>query len=103
MSTKCFNNRSFNPLVMLWVITRFITSILPEKSRRPIMLDYNTKARVYTLPKCNICQKEAKYDAASFTGQWGYFCKYHFFTHTPGKLGLGVGQELILAQDPNKK
>jgi len=58
-----------------------------------------TFVRVPELPKCDICGEPAHYDAASLDGRWGYFCQQHFNSHTRGKLGLGVGQKLILDAD----
>ena len=55
----------------------------------------HTTTVVESLPKCDVCDARAEYDARSVHGPWGFFCAKHFLTHTPGKLGLGVGQKLI--------
>src|SRR5579864_2072902 len=45
--------------------------------------------------KCEVCSEDAKYRAVSVYGRWGCFCGYHWRTHTPAKLGLGMGQKFI--------
>jgi hypothetical protein len=63
----------------------------------------HTKVKVLRLPKCAICGQDAKYDAASFDGRWGFFCQAHWEEYTPMKLGLGLGQELVQAQPEDVK
>lgn len=54
------------------------------------------KAHVARLPKCDFCDSPAKYDAVTLMGPWANMCPAHFKMHSLGRLGLGVGQELIL-------
>jgi len=44
---------------------------------------------------CDICGKEAKYDAKTKAGPWGYLCEGCFKVHGVG-LGLGKGQRLVV-------
>jgi len=46
------------------------------------------------LPNCDICGKEAHYDAKTRMGPWAYVCEEHFFTERC-QLGLGLGQRLL--------
>lgn len=62
----------------------------------------HTTVEVKEYPKCDICGKPAYYDAKSRQGPWGYFCTDHFISHTWGKVGLGLGQRLILRQGEAK-
>jgi hypothetical protein len=56
----------------------------------------HTEVKVKEYPPCDICGAPACYDAKSKLGPWGYFCSLHFHTDTWGKLGLGLGQRLIV-------
>jgi len=60
----------------------------------------HTKVTVERLPKCDFCGKVARYDAKIKGGEarygWAYMCEGCFAIHGI-KLGLGYGQELILA------
>ncbi len=56
------------------------------------------KVEVAELPKCSFCSKPALYDCRlEFFGTWGNVCSFHFEVHNC-KLGLGLGQELILVK-----
>jgi len=63
--------------------------------------------RVKELPKCNFCEQEgnhgvpARYDAVPRGGttSWAYMCNDHFDMYTPGNLGTGVGQYLLLPEE----
>lgn len=68
---------------------------------RPVMYDKGRKTTVWTLPDCNYpgCGEKARYDAASWDGRWGFWCERHWRTMTPQRLGLGLGQELVLKKD----
>ena len=58
----------------------------------------STKVKVAVLPKCDICQNEiAKYDAMTTRGPWAYQCESCFADYGVG-LGLGKGQELVVAK-----
>ena len=58
----------------------------------------STTTQVTALPPCDICTGQtARYDAMTYTGQWGYMCHECFKEHGVG-LGLGKGQELILCK-----
>lgn len=46
------------------------------------------------LPKCDICDREAQYDAKTKQGLWGYLCTVCFKEHGVG-LGTGKGQTLV--------
>lgn len=56
----------------------------------------HTKVTVERLPKCDFCEKIARYDGRTKNGQWAYMCEGCFAICGVG-LGLGKGQELILA------
>jgi len=57
----------------------------------------HTKVTVERLPKCDFCGKIARYDGRTkHGGHWAYMCESCFAIHGVG-LGLGKGQELILA------
>jgi hypothetical protein len=62
----------------------------------------HTEVKVKELPKCDVCGQPASYDAKSKYGPWGYFCPHHFQSETWGKLGLGLGQRLIVEGDASK-
>lgn len=50
-----------------------------------------------TVPsKCDACSApivDVFFDARSHDGRWGNFCRSCFKTLTPGKLGVGFGQQ----------
>jgi len=55
------------------------------------------KVTVERLPKCDFCGRIARYDGRTkHGGHWAYMCEACFAIHGVG-LGLGKGQELILA------
>jgi hypothetical protein len=56
----------------------------------------HTEVKVAEFPICDICGKEAHYDAKSFDGRWGNFCDADWAVYTNKKLGLGLGQKLVL-------
>jgi hypothetical protein len=45
---------------------------------------------------------EASYDARTHTGQWANVCDECFETHTPGVLGTGRAQKLVVGEKPKK-
>lgn len=56
---------------------------------------------VSALPKCDFCDKRARYDLMTIFGNWAYFCEEcrannpcHFQV-----LGTGFGQYLALADE----
>jgi hypothetical protein len=49
---------------------------------------------------CDICQKEARFDAKTKCGVWAFMCKSCFLKHGIG-LGLGIGQMLIKREESN--
>jgi len=51
---------------------------------------------VEKLPQCNLCESEARYDAALTLGAWAYVCTEHWHQYTDGKLGTGLGQKLLV-------
>jgi len=58
-----------------------------------------TVAEMTTLPKCDFCDDVAAYDAkVKNHSAWAYFCKEHFVIYTHQKLGLGLGQKLVLIE-----
>ena len=57
-------------------------------------MEAHTKVEVDTIPKCDFCKAEARYDGKINLGAWGYMCLLCFGEHGIG-LGLGRGQELI--------
>jgi hypothetical protein len=54
-------------------------------------------AEVAEFPQCDFCDKNARYDAAMGSGPWAFMCHDHWKIHGSGKLGLGFGQQLVLA------
>lgn len=60
----------------------------------------HTKVTVERLPKCDFCGRIARYDGKVKGGEdrygWAYMCEGCFAIRGIG-LGLGKGQELILA------
>ena len=58
----------------------------------------HTSIEVTQLPKCDLCDERAKYDAYIPTyATWGYVCHAHF-QQFECKLGTGRGQRLILKE-----
>lgn len=58
---------------------------------------------------CDICWYvegtagiEASYDARTNDGQWANVCEGHFQTHTPGVLGTGKAQRLVIGEAPER-
>ena len=52
------------------------------------------KVKVPELPKCDLCEDKAKYDARiPCCGSWAYLCELHF-KQLGCHLGLGKGQLL---------
>lgn len=51
-------------------------------------------AKVSSLPKCDMCTHDARFDAAMVVGPWGYFCPSHWMLLTTRRLGTGLGQLL---------
>jgi hypothetical protein len=57
---------------------------------------------------CDFCEHvehrkvpmKAEYDAKTLNGFWANLCKRHFKTETRGKLGTGLGQQLVYADEP---
>lgn len=52
--------------------------------------------------RCDICSTlldREFFDARSYQGRWGNFCRSCFHVHTPGKLGVGMGQRYVLVKD----
>lgn len=70
------------------------------------MKNTDTVAHVDKLPYCDLHKAKgqfvvARYDAKTLPmslgrGSWGYLCEEHFQSSTSGKLGMGVGQELVV-------
>ncbi len=59
----------------------------------------SVEAKVSVLPKCDLCQNTASYDARTKMGPWGYLCEDCFEKVGPSKLGTGYGQRLILVEE----
>lgn len=58
------------------------------------------EAVVQKLPKCDFCEKNARYDAKTFQGPWANMCHYHWIENAQYKtLGEGKGQNLILPDE----
>lgn len=58
-------------------------------------------AEVDSFPNCDICHKhEAKYDGAylAIGNPWAFMCESCWATYGVGRLGIGIGQRLVLAQ-----
>ena len=49
--------------------------------------------RKRVLPKCQLCDEAAKYDAKTKMGPWGFLCEECFKKHGVG-LGVGKGSKL---------
>lgn len=62
----------------------------------------HTKVEVFTLPSCSFCGGVAKYDGKTKLGPWANMCQSCFKEHGIG-LGLGKGQELIVAKEKEEK
>ena len=56
-----------------------------------------TEVELETLPKCNFCEEDARYDAKTTKGPWAYMCERHWSFYGSQKLGTGKGQRLVLA------
>ena len=63
----------------------------------------HTRVEVTKLPQCDFCKQdptvlyqEAQYDGRTRMGPWAFMCREHF-TQYGIKLGLGFGQELLVA------
>jgi hypothetical protein len=62
-----------------------------------------TQTVVSVIPPCDICKHQYKRDTPAYAdasmiragGSWAYLCKVHF-AMMGCRLGLGVGQELVL-------
>ena len=50
---------------------------------------------VDSLPKCDFCESEARYDGKTKLGPWGNMCEECFPVYGVG-LGTGKGQRLVL-------
>jgi glutaredoxin len=59
----------------------------------------STTTTVYHLPACDFCNKTARYDGKTIHGPWANMCPDCFSVHGLG-LGTGLGQQLILAKQP---
>ena len=53
------------------------------------------------LPKCNFCDKVARFDIRTVFGPWAYACYDRFVNYGVG-LGLGYGQILVLPEEVEK-
>lgn len=56
---------------------------------------------------CDVCTYElgkpdvqAHYDARTHDGRWANVCEDHFASHTPGLLGTGRAQRLVVGAPP---
>lgn len=60
-----------------------------------------TIANVISLPQCDFCTvNKAQFDVVTKYGPWAYVCDTCFYIHTDvelDKLGIGVGQRLVVA------
>ena len=56
------------------------------------------KVLVAQYPKCDFCDKLAKYDAKIPGTGWAYHCQQHFSLHGCS-LGTGKGQMLAIEED----
>ncbi len=45
------------------------------------------KVRMSKLPKCNFCNRPAKYDAPTVTGSWAYMCALDYEEKGAGTMG----------------
>jgi hypothetical protein len=48
------------------------------------------------LPKCDLRDQTAEYDARTKHGPWAYLCPDHWGSETYGQLGTGYGQKLMV-------
>lgn len=55
-------------------------------------------AKMCAIPKCDICSKEAMYDAKIPHSSWANLCKEHFVGFGC-KLGIGLGQAFVVEFD----
>jgi len=57
-------------------------------------------AIIAEIPDCDFCPKskpkKAKYDGQTRFGAWAYMCQKHWEFNGIGKLGMGLGQKLVL-------
>jgi hypothetical protein len=58
---------------------------------------------------CDVCEYElgkpdvqAHYDARTHDGRWANVCEAHFLSHTPGRLGTGQAQRLVVGPPPER-
>ena len=65
-----------------------------------------TEARVFTLPPCDFCKDMGEGTLAAYDGRtaygWAFMCEAHWTEHGPGKVGLGIGQLLVVAEVPEE-
>lgn len=54
------------------------------------------RAALESRPFCDVCGNPAEYDAKTTGGPWAYLCDACFKEHTSGKLGVGLGQRLMI-------
>lgn len=66
-----------------------------------------TERYVDTAPMCDIHKftmgdpnVPAQYDARTSAGQWANMCEPCWLTHSAGGLGTGIGQRLIVGEEP---
>ena len=52
------------------------------------MTDVYKKVPLHYMPDCQMCNKEAKYDAKTLMGPWAYVCSFHFVNDCNLKPGL---------------
>ncbi len=75
--------------------TRTTRAVKPGKRPAPAWVGDRRQVVMDTIPQCDFCASDARYDAASSMGPWGYFCEKHFAVLGNGKLGVGYGQEIV--------
>jgi len=51
---------------------------------------------VNTLPCCDFCEENARFDAKMNNGMWANLCLQHWMMNTDMQLGQGKGQNLVL-------
>jgi hypothetical protein len=58
---------------------------------------------------CDVCtyelgkpDEQAHYDARTNDGRWANVCEAHFRSHTPGRLGTGRAQRLVVGPPPDR-
>lgn len=54
---------------------------------------------VSSLPKCDFCEREARYDFRTRMGPWAHGCDEHWTLYGTGRLGVGSGQMLITHEE----